>query len=635
MMRLPPELDPAEACNLMRRARHPFMAMRVLLDGLVIVLRSLMFRLLPAWIWYPRQVRRAIGELNALRFSAPASTSPVMSISGGPTQLKLAIGHLVFDRQPDWYCRFSDGEQYVSLHRWNWLLRAITDEVERPDMSWGVGLMRSYLQAMSALPDGLASESYTVGERISNSLIYARVTGGDWRGLPTDVQTALATMAHHLAWHLEYHGNHATGNHPLNNARALYLAGQCLGLPAFRRLALLVLIERLSVVQTPSGFMREGSSHYHLLFTRWLLELQFAAREFEDAEALALLDRPVREALACSWFFLVPAPDGGYMLPTIGDVSPDCEPTWLLDLVLSAPALAVCQPAWLPKPGKVSGWARLWSIPVKTAGMFAVANSLRDPGRDGFLSFPDSGWHRLQWREWTALWRTEPGGSPPEASHAHQDLCSLVLYRHGREVLIDIGRSDYERSSFSGMYAVTHGAHNSLSLNGLGPMLTKRDRFLPAVYRRGVVQITTCEDGESFRLTLTHEGFRRLGFRGVKHTRHFVFGPSGVEIEDVLQGRGRREIALHFQWASRVLNTSTVQQQPGAGEKLTKFCIETQTCGVEGCCIDFVEAGADGMAGWRYPAYGVRQPCMTQTVRGVACLPSIVRHVISIQSEAL
>jgi len=487
---------------------------------------------------------------------------------------------------------------------------------------------------MSALPAGLASESYTVGERISNSFLYARVAGGSWRVLPEDVQMALATMAHHLAHHLEYHGPHATGNHPLNNARALYLAGQCLRLPALRNLALLVIKERLAVVQTSDGFLREGSSHYHFLFARWLIELQFAAREFADEEALVLLKQPVKTALVCCWFFLVRSPDASYMLPTIGDVSPDCEPAWLKDLVMSPSALAGYLPPWLSNLGGISGWASLLSPCERIGKCSMVASSIPDLARDGFFSFPNSGWHRLQWGGWTAIWRTEAGGAPVEATHSHQDLCSLVLYRDGREVLIDIGRFDYEASSKAGIYAATHNAHTSLSLDGLGPMLTKRDRFLPRAYRYGEVNMSVRDDGEIFRLTLAHDGFMRFADGGVKHSRHFVFSPSSVEIEDVFQGQGRRQIAMQFQWATGVWNATELRGQFESNDDMRGFRIEMQTSGVEDCSTVFIEAGADGMAGWRYPAYGVKNPCMTQMMSGVLSMPSSVRHVISIQSEA-
>ena len=58
MMQLPAELDPQECRNLMLRARHPAMALRLLGSGLVMIMRSLLFRLLPARNWYPPTVRR-------------------------------------------------------------------------------------------------------------------------------------------------------------------------------------------------------------------------------------------------------------------------------------------------------------------------------------------------------------------------------------------------------------------------------------------------------------------------------------------------------------------------------------------------------------------------------------------------
>lgn len=633
MRRWPPELDRAELHNLVLCARHPRVAVHVMLMGFVMVLRSLMFRGGPSRIWYPRGVWRRVKALGDVRAPVPQEAArwacPDWPVDG-PRRLKLAVGYLALGDTPNWAQAFDDGEQYVSLHRWNWLLRACTDEVEPPDIQWGVVLMRSYLQAMTPLPQGLASESYTVGERISNSLLYARVAGGDWRCLPDDIGSALNEMAHHLARHLEYHGSHATGNHPLNNARALYLAGQCLGQPGLSALGLAVMAERLAVVQTPDGFMREGSSHYHLLFTRWLLEVQFAAHEFGDAQALALLAEPVKAALACCWFFLVRDSHGQWTVPTIGDVSPDAEPAWLQDLGHSVPAARTGTPADMPPPGRVAGWAGLWSGVMRGGPGSTQGAVLQDLSEDGFRSFPGSGWHRLQWHGWTALWRTEAGGMAVEASHAHQDLCSLVLFRHGHEILIDIGRPDYERDSLAGMKSVTHGAHNSLTIDGLGPMLTQRDRFFPRRYRRGAVEIKTVQEGDCFQLTLTHDGFKRLARGPVRHARHFSFSPRGVVIEDTLDGVGQHQVVWHFQWASR-----NVSPHPAAEPVLGRGGIQMQTSGLHDGQSVCVEADPSGLAGWRYPSYGVRQPCVTQRVHGVITLPAVVRHAFSVQDEVL
>jgi len=528
----------------------------------------------------------------------------------GPSRIRLAIGHVEFADYPDWRATFEDGEQYVSLHRWNWLLRAISDEVQPASFDWGVAMMRSWLQTMSALPDGLASESYTIGERISNALLFARVEGSGWGALPMDIQQALAEMASRLAQSLEYHGDKATGNHPLNNARALYLAGQCLGLPALTKLAGAIVAERLSHIVTIDGFMREGSSHYHFLFTRWLLELQLAAAEFNDDTLLNMLREPVRRATTRCMFFLVPGVEGTWSVPTIGDVSPDCEPEWLLDLPWSS--LAASQS--LPPPAlsrSLNGWASLWP---------AVAPALPPTAElEGLKGYPLSGWYRLDWKGWTAMWRAEAGGAPEQASHAHQDFASLVLYKNGQEALIDIGRPSYLKTSEAGDHAVTFAAHNSPLVDGLGPMLTPRDRFLPRPYRRGSVEVISRQDGEAFVVEIIHDGYRRKAGVPVEHSRSIRIAADSVLVSDAMSGSGEVDIELHLQWPTMPNSTESA------------FTVARESIGMSHEEEKFLHADADGVGGWRFPAYGTKTPSVTQQLRATASLPAAMHLQISMK----
>ena len=55
-------------------------------------------------------------------------------------RLKVASGWLSFESIPNWKINFNEFEQHVSLHRWNWLLRSLTDEKEPANFMWGLSL---------------------------------------------------------------------------------------------------------------------------------------------------------------------------------------------------------------------------------------------------------------------------------------------------------------------------------------------------------------------------------------------------------------------------------------------------------------------------------------------------------------
>lgn len=618
-MKLPYGLDRSEASNMLQWACNPVHAWFLVTHAFKVVLHSLALRLLPVQWWYPYRVRMAV---RLLPQHAPAPVGPVTEaqpVPPGPLRLRLACGYLHFESDPEWKTSFDDSEQYVSLHRWNWLLHALADEDKPASFQWGVHLMRSWLRALGAVPAGLASESYTLGERIANALLFARLAGGGWRCLPGDVVQNLLRMAVVLSRQLEYHGETATGNHPFNNARALYLAGKCLDIPQLEQLAKTIIDERLRHLLDAEGFMREGSSHYHLLFTRWLLELKFAANEFEDTPMLDLLESPVRRALQRSIFFLIQCGREDWQLPLVGDVSPDCSPAWLIDLPRSA-LVRHDQYGIKPITRPLRGWARLWSL--QNGGLFAESQKCPSQFVEAeqlFQSFAEAGWYRLDWNGWTAIWHAQAGGSVAEAAHAHQDFASFVLYHCGREILIDIGRPNYERSSAIGNYAMTPLAHNSITLEGLGPMLTSRDRFLPPRYRKGQVSLHATFDGKRAVVDLTHDGWVRLAGRHVKHTRRFCFLPDKIDITDLLDGDGEVRVGMAFHW-------------PGApGLPGSRFSVERDVNGVH-IIKDEIECGVlDSIRGWRFPTYGEHLPCASQLIQATAYLPATIRHRITIK----
>ena len=82
----------------------------------------------------------------------------------------------------------------------------------------------------------------------------------------------LTFLSHHGAAifsHLEYFIENNTGNHLANNGRGLFLGGLELSLDQWADVGGRILIEEGRRIFTSNGLLREGSSHYHLLVTRW------------------------------------------------------------------------------------------------------------------------------------------------------------------------------------------------------------------------------------------------------------------------------------------------------------------------------------------------------------------------------
>lgn len=609
-------ISDGERRNLIRRCANPLLAFSLLMVVLDAVWRRVSNRVFRGHaVHYPAHLRRQVAGLGA------AACDDALSWEGGgpdsgPRRLRLAVGYLEFEHEPDWRRGFEDEEQLVSLHRWNWLIRALTDGEEEVDAEWGFALVRSWLREMGALPDGPASESYTVGERLANLVLFSRIHGGSWRIIPDDLHCALRRMMEYLSLRVEYQPGRLTGNHVVNNARALLLAGHALDEPGHVAFARELLADQLPRLVGEEGFLREGSSHYQFLFTRWLVEMRLVAVEVGDAETLALLDPLLPVLVEACRFFLVADGRGGYHLPTIGDVSPDFDPEWLKALPWAVGGTTA-------EHGEPHGWGGLIRrhFSPEVVGVAAF-----DRGGDSWCCHPRGGWYRLDYAGWCAIWHAEGSAGPAIGSHAHHDLGSLVLFRHGAEVLIDPGRLNYEGGSAEGNYGVSAQAHNSVVIDGLAPMLSTRDRFVPARYRQASVTVSwgPVEGGQELRME--HDGFARLHGGAVLHQRRFLFSPEEVTIKDRLGGRGARRVGFQFHFAAPDAAEGAVTAGEDRLGPVGLELVDEPSGRAEGMECSHVRAGQ--LAGWRFPAYGVRAPAMTVRSSGAVTLPFQCSHVL-------
>ena len=169
-----------ELTNLIFWCMRPANVLAALSHFLFLLVQYVIRNYVPLKYVYPGKIRKLAGSIkfpNADTMMEQNQSS--VSERRGPSYLKLATGSIPFSDAPDWDMQFMDGEQFVSLHRWGWLLRAVSTKSEKStNLEWGLHLMRSWLASKTALPRGLASEPYTVSERIANAVLFCRLVGG-------------------------------------------------------------------------------------------------------------------------------------------------------------------------------------------------------------------------------------------------------------------------------------------------------------------------------------------------------------------------------------------------------------------------------------------------------------------------
>ena len=611
----------SEMVNLLRRCVSLVVLIEVSRTFFMAIARRLANRLFREKLrHYPAAIKESVFQLPMsppfLKIVHVGTACP-----SGPRRLRLAVGFLEFKIWPDWETSFVDHEVFVSLHRWNWLLRALTDEEKGASYEWGIHLMRSWLLAKTPLPAGDASESYTVGERISNACLFSRIHAGNWHAFPSDISEALLCKANYLARHIEYHAGELSGNHVINNARALRMAGHCCDAEEYIDLGRELLKERLPNLLV-DGFLREGSSHYQFLFARWLLELRLLCIESSDNSTLTVLEPYIDLVVSACQFFLVKGHDGHNRLPTFGDVSPDCEPDWLIDLPYSSLVQSSNQ-VNIP----LQGWAQLFADEYTLKLTSEIQLNVE---RQGWQAYSNAGWYRLDKHGWTALWHVEDATGEAIASHAHHDLGSVVLFHEGREIWIDPGRHNYTSSNEMGEYGIWGASHSSLRIGDMDSMLSKGDRFFPATYRKSHVNVTGEDYGdEGFTIVIIHDGFTRcVGGVGI-HRRIFNFKPERLEIVDEIDGMGSQILEARFQWpAGQSWNQEGINRFRMISEG-NDYLLECVSERMESFDMKTISASDDPLAGWRFPAYGVREPSVSQMFSGEMYLPAKCRYVLT------
>ena len=183
----------------------------------------------------------------------------------GIPQLELTASPLKIVDQV-WQSAAADPETVFAEQRWGVLI----DEL----LTGQWVLPTSVSQQMDAsVRQGLALETYSTCERLANLLLWLAFMPLSQR-LAILPDNALVFVELAMQWvlaHLEFYGKR-TGNHILNNARTLIMAGTVLDNALVVHSGIQIFKNMLPVLVQPNGFLRERSSHYQLIVLGWLLD---------------------------------------------------------------------------------------------------------------------------------------------------------------------------------------------------------------------------------------------------------------------------------------------------------------------------------------------------------------------------
>ena len=328
------------------------------------------------------------------------------------------------------------------------------------------------------------------GRHLDRTLADQRFHAALWRSIHEQAQH----LTRNLEWRL-------LGNHLLENAVALALAGGCFDDPAARgwlRTGVALLARELPEQLLADGGHVERSPMYQCRVVHLLLLLRATG-----VPALRALVQPHLAAAAPALASLT-HPDGGIAL-------------------LNDSAFGVH-----PEPGRLT----------REAGL--------EPPAPGTFALPATGYYGARTRDGHyVVCDAGPLGPDYQPGHGHADLLSFELSLRGVRVVVDSGVSTYEAGPLRD-YCRSTRAHNTVAIE-------RRDQAeLWGAFRVGrrcrPRDVAWTADGGAFELSARHDGYRVLPGRPT-HARTFRWRGGGVlEIEDrVDAARAVRCVArLHF-----------------------------------------------------------------------------------------
>lgn len=581
---------------------------------------------------YPKEVRdcsKAIDKPSVLDWKLTDSSDSITNSDEENAvdidSIRLAGTTMVVATPIMWEKEFEDDEDFSSLHRFDWLLLTLSQYDREKYVSlgkWGTKFVNEwYAQDFAKGNDGLIWDSYTVSERICNSIIFYHLT----KSQPIElVKKGLISSVSYLKDNLEYYGQF-TGNHIFNNGRAIYIAGCAFDVKDWQVLGELIILREIKLLVTEDGFLREGSSHYHFLFTRWVLEIVFFAKITGKYKLVNKLSSDVERLIErCSFFLIYNKRLEDWNIPLFGDISPDFPPEWLISLPWSELTSPFYSSTNLCLAPKQRGWSDLFGRDINRV---QEKRELTVHVKDKQL-FKSSGWYRLQFKESILMFRLEPKSTPRNSGHAHCDIGSYCFYFNGSPLIVDVGRLDYKAGGL-GDFGISPMAHNTVCIDGFGASPVEWLKYPPS-YSQSPAAVSIKELKNGFDVEIPLKGFFRIN-GSIELKRQFILRENELKIVDKFFGNGTHDIESFLNFDSAVNLSKSVSDNTykfagefGNGEIL--FSSEKASLN-----IDHFN-GSDQFLGWNIKKYGEKHPASTLKVSSAVKFPESLNSRIRLIS---
>lgn len=519
----------------------------------------------------------------------------------GHVALPLAGTEYIVNNSIDWDSFFADREDYSALHRFCWLNNKpqffISGEL-------GYQFIKNWIDTFHHNEDDCAYQSYNISERLVSWMLFLT----RWKNqsvfkgkLEIKIFNSIKKQLYILANNLEQSGEYYTNNHLLNNGRALYMAGWFINDLSMVDVGRQCIRFGYKNLISAKGFLKEHSSHYHLLISKNFLEIYLIASEF-DSDFRKELQPTLKKLFTVASLFIGQKSDSP--IPLIGDISPDAPPLSLSTFY----ALLNKRAEDATEKDSDIDWFDIWDVSNVNLFFLKLSTSTITTFND-----PESGFFYCLKGAFRFYFHNPISNSKPNFSHYHADDLSFTLMLGDRPVIHDPGRSTYIQSHTLSQYAKSSYAHNTVFFNQM-PISPHKFKLFPQCYAQPDVTVEEIEQKESLKLLVTHNGFRRIQ-KNIYFQREFQILKTSFRLNDFwklpIQGIVMTRFHLGHEIAKIIRGDNCLflifqnhEEEIKLSYKIDKL-VEIKTYkGILG-----TEAKKCG--GWAFPRYGVSLPAFS------------------------
>lgn len=512
----------------------------------------------------------------------------------------------------NWFKRYSDPEDVAALHRFFWLYRIVWE------FSGGINprLNAQIKEIIYDWIDKVESEekksihsevwqTYTVVERITSWLIMLGLTELE-NDCDKKIIDSIMNQLDHVQKHFEYYGEKFTSNHFFNDGRGLYICGAILSHDQFKNLGRKIIKEMFGRIVPDNVFLREGSSHYQFLVTKWLCDCLWIAKESEDVEFVQWIYPRLESMLSGCRYFLIEN-NNKWMIPLVGDISPDLRPDWLIGVPWVA--------SYLLRNNVFS------EVPKGDGYHSILPEKLQIKDNNTVLPKGSNDWGKIKNDYYTVFSHVNNSLYPNNLTgHFHHDSGSIVVFANHKPFLIDCGRTNYDSEGIS-IWERSYRGHNLCVIDGNNPEPDMRTFYTnDFIYRYFGNAPVANNNFECINILI--KGGKRI--RKIdSQSRVVTLKDSTIIIEDKIEGNGIHNIMLIF----HVADIWKVSIQNGVAEiedGQDRYSIRTN-----GQCYRLANNDGDNSYyGFCADEYGALKRCTTILIETQVSVPNSILTTI-------